>query len=270
MKITLLVKQTTTDMKQTLIILILMIASFGAFSQTATNFICDDCSGVNHNLFNELDSGKVVILCWVMPCSSCIGTTLTTYNVCQSFTPTYPDRVKMYICDDYANTSCSSLNSWCNQNGFTNTNRFSNAAIKMSDYGTGGMPKVVVVGNYTHHVYYNAGNTVNITLLTNAITSALQDFSVGVAHPALVSEIKIYPNPADNQITLSFTSEKSGSCELTLFNNTSVRVSKPRSFILKQGENTVTISTEDLKNGIYFAQLKTDSGIMKTKFVVSH
>jgi len=257
-------------MKAKLIILIILLASFGAFSQTATNFICDDCTGVSHNLFNELDAGKVVILCWVMPCASCIGPTKTTYNVAQSFSTSYPDRVKMYICDDYANTNCSSLNSWCVQNGLTNTTKFSNAAIKMDDYGSTGMPKVVVVGNYTHHVYYNANNTVNINSLTNAITSALEDFSVSVSGPVMENDIQIFPNPAYNQVSLNFTSEQSGSCELTIFNNSGVQVAQPGSFNLKQGENTISVSTRDLKNGLYFAHLKTDTGMKQAKIVVSH
>lgn len=257
-------------MKTKLFILIILIASFGAKSQTATNFICNDCSGVNHTLFNELDSGKVVILCWVMPCASCIGASLTTYNVAQSFNTTYPGRVKMYVCDDYANTNCSSLNSWCNQNGLANTTRFSNTAIKMSDYGTAGMPKVVVIGNYTHHVYYNANNSVNVTLLTNAISNALTDFSVDVARPTEVNPIKVYPNPSSNLVSLNLTSEKPGTCMLKIFDNSSVQVTQARSVDLIQGENSIPIHTEDLKNGVYFVHLQMDSGIMKTKFVVSH
>jgi hypothetical protein len=264
------VKLIINIMKTSLIIFLTILASYGAFSQTATNFICNDCDGVSHNLFEELDEGKVVILCWVMPCASCIGPTKTTYNVAQSFTLTHPGRVKMYVCDDFANTNCSSLNSWCNQNGLANTTRFSNSAIKMSDYGSNGMPKVVVIGNYTHQVYYNANNTVNITLLTNAIATALEDFSVSISDPALVDDIKIYPNPADNQVSLNFTSQKSGSCELTFFNTLAIQVSPSNYFDLKQGENTISVSTKELKNGIYFAHLKTDSGVKKAKFVVSH
>ncbi len=257
-------------MKIKLIILIIFLASFGAFSQTATNFICDDCTGVSHNLFNELDAGKVVILCWVMPCASCIGPTKTTYNVVQSFNLSYPDRVKMYICDDYANTNCSSLNSWCTQNGLTNATKFSNSAIKMSDYGSNGMPKIVVVGNYTHQVYYNTNNTVNVDLLTNAITTALEDFSVSISDPVQVNDIKIYPNPANNEVSLNFTSEKSEPCELVIYNNSGIQVLQPASFHLKQGENTISVSSIGLKNGIYFACLKADSGMKRARFVVSH
>ena len=54
-------------MKGTLLILTTILASFGAFSQTATDFTCNDCAGSSHNLFSELDGGKVVVLVWVMP-----------------------------------------------------------------------------------------------------------------------------------------------------------------------------------------------------------
>ena len=86
----------------------------------------------------------------------------------------------------------------------------------------------------------------------------------------MVNDIKIYPNPSDNQLSLNFTAEKPGSCELTFFNTSAVQVSPSNYFSLKQGGNTISASTKELKNGIYFAHLKTDTGVKKVKFVVSH
>jgi hypothetical protein len=256
-------------MKTILFALILLLTSFGASSQTATNFSCNDCNGVSHNFFSELDAGKVIILCWVMPCSTCIPASKTSYAVAQSFSATYPDRVKMYVCDDYANTSCSSLNSWCVANGLIDITQFSNTAINMADYGSAAMPKIVVVGNYTHHVYYNANVSVNSTLMSNAITTALQDYFVGIPD-SKATEIKCFPNPAANQVSLNFNTEKSGSCKITLYNNNALQVSQSRSYNLKQGENTISLNTKELNDGIYYAHVKTDSGMMVTKFVVTH
>jgi hypothetical protein len=258
-------------MKIIIIVLSILFTSFGAFSQTAANFTCNDCAGASHTLFDELDAGKVVVLCWVMPCSTCIGPSKTTYNVVQSFALSYPDRVKMYVCDDYANTTCSSLISWCNQNALTNTTKFSDADINPANYGTVGMPKIVVVGNYTHHVYYNANNSVNPTLLSDAISAALTDFSVGMEELAdKPDEIISYPNPAADQISFNFAAEKSGTGMLTIFNTAFGKVSEPQSYTIKQGDNNLKLNTANLKNGIYFAHLQTDTGVMKTKFVVSH
>ena len=259
-------------MKRTSFILAFILASFGVFSQIATNFNCNDCTGVNHNLFSELDSGNVVILCWVMPCSSCIPTTLTTYNVVHSFDATYPGRVHLYIVDDYANTSCSSLTSWCTANGFTNSTKFSNASIKISDYGTAAMPKVVVVGNYTHHVYYNANTNVNIGLLTTAITSALQDFSVGIKTPESkeITTIKTYPNPVNDQVSLAFSIGKSSSLAVSVYNYLGHQAVKTRKYEFDPGEHTISVNTSALENGIYYARFQTESGIKTAKFVVSH
>ncbi len=259
-------------MKQTIFILTIFLASLGAFSQTtATNFTCNDCAGVSHDLFTELGSGKVIVLCWVMPCSSCIPGTLTTYNVVHSFDLTYPGRVKIYIVDDYANTSCTSLNGWCNSNGFPNSTKFSNAAIKMSDYGASGMPKVVVVGNYTHNVYYNAVNTVNATSLSNAITLALHDFSVGIEEPTSLGlgTIKSYPNPVSEQVTFTFSLEKAKTFSLTIFNSLALQEIKSKRYEFASGKQSLSINTSELKNGIYFARFQTDAGIQNVKFVVS-
>jgi len=259
-------------MKRILIILTIFLASFTSFSQTATNFNCNDCAGVNHNLFTELDSGNVIVLCWVMPCSSCVPTTLTSYNVVQSFSATYPGRVHIYIVDDYANTNCTSLNSWCNGNGFTNSTRFSNSSIKMSDYGSAGMPKVVVAGNYTHHVYYNANNNVNANLLSTAITTALQDFSVGIAEPVSreIETISTFPNPASDQVSLTFEIGKRETVSVTIYNYQAKQAVKTRKYEFEPGENTITINTSELENGVYVARFQTASGIQTAKFIVSH
>jgi hypothetical protein len=258
-------------MKRTLYLLTFILASLGAFSQTAVNFTCNDCAGVNHDLFTELDAGNVVVLCWVMPCSSCIPATLTSYNVVQSFALTYPGRVHLYIVDDYGNTNCTSLTSWANGNGFTNAVKFSNSSIKMSDYGSIGMPKVVVVGNDTHHVYYNANNTVNATLLSNAITTALQDFSVGISEPASagISMLKSYPNPADDQVTFTFSAEKKGSYSVTICDFLGKQSAKSESFVFEPGEHSVTVPTAALENGLYFGRIQSETGVKTTKFIIS-
>jgi hypothetical protein len=84
-------------MKKLILVFLVALFSYVANGQTATNFTCNDCTGVSHTLFDELDAGNVIVLCWVMPCGSCIGPTLTTYNVVQSFATSHPGRVKLYI-----------------------------------------------------------------------------------------------------------------------------------------------------------------------------
>src|SRR5438128_5107173 len=145
-------------MKKQLLTILFAAVTATSMAQTATDFTADDCGGTSHNLFTELDSGKVIVLVWVMPCGACTGAALTTYNVVESYQSANPNTVYMYLCDDYANTSCSSLNSWGTSAGIAESSsslRFSDAAINLTDYGSAGMPKIVVVGGTDHTVFYN-------------------------------------------------------------------------------------------------------------------
>ena len=181
-------------MKKHFLTMVLSVATVLASAQTATNFNCNDCSNVPHELFAELDAGKVIVLVWVMPCGACTGPSLTTYNVVESYQSSNPDKVRMYLCDDFANTSCTSLNSWKNSTGLTNAVTFSDAAINMGDYGSAGMPKIVVLGGGGHTVFYNVNNTVNITDLQDGIDAAL--LATGIQEQSeLASSLNVYPDP---------------------------------------------------------------------------
>src|SRR5712671_2429145 len=182
-------------MKKQLFTFIFAFITAAGFAQTAVNFNCSDCAAASHDLFTELDAGKVIVLVWVMPCSACVSASLTTYNVVQSYQSSNPNTVYMYLCDDYGNTACSSVNSWANTNGLTNAVRFSNASINMADYGSTGMPKIVVIGGTNHTVFYSANNTVNSNNLQGAINSALN--ATGVNEPGgSISSFSVFPNPA--------------------------------------------------------------------------
>jgi hypothetical protein len=258
-------------MKKSLLFLALFVSIVG-YSQTATNFICDDCKGENVNLFNKLDSGKVIVICWVMPCSTCIPASKTTYNVVESYQSTYPNRVYFYLADDYANSSCNTLNSWGNSNNIlTNTFslRFSNALVSMTNYGSTGMPKIIVLGGSSHNVFYNENSTVDPTALSTAINSAL-------AAPSKIEEadesslgFNLYPNPANNSLNLSFTSQNTSAISVDIYNDFGQNVyTKTTGFIV--GQNNVELSTKDFANGIYFVRIGDSVNSKMLKFNVLH
>ncbi|MDD3877758.1 MAG: hypothetical protein PHT69_14150 [Bacteroidales bacterium] len=160
-------------------ILSIMILSFfisEGISQTATNFTVTDCDSVTYDLFSEIDSGKVIVLCWVMPCPPCVVPTKTAFNVVKRYQTSHPGKVLFFLVDDYANTTCSTLNSWAQTNEIITSSfsrKFSNPAIDMTHYGTPGMPKIVVVGGTARSVYYNENTIVNVSALKKAINNAL-------------------------------------------------------------------------------------------------
>jgi len=241
------------------------------FAQTAVNFNCNDCSGVNHDLFSELDAGKVVVMCWVMPCGSCVGPTLTTYNVVSSFEATHPGQVVMYLVDDFANTNCTSISSWASSNGINPPAMFSNADIKMSDYGRPGMPMVVVVGDVNHAVFYYEINTVNADNLQAAINTAIEATSTGVEEVSSdFTKVRLYPNPSVNSVSIQFSLKKPSDINIEIHDQTGKLVSKRTYAMLPEGENEIGINTSELENGIYFVKLSNGISSKGIKVTVTH
>lgn len=259
-----------SPMKNLLATALLALPATWSTAQTATNFNCADCNGVTHDLFAELDAGKVIVIDWVMPCASCIGPSLTTYNVVQSFQASHPDRVHMYLCDDFANTNCTSLNSWRNNQGLTNTTTFSNADISMYDYGDLGMPKVVVLGGPDHAVYFNAGFSVNSNDLQQAITEALSAASAVAEQGALAILPLLAPNPSDRSTWLELHPAAPTEALIQLTDLTGRPIMTLFRGVMPQGPRRVEIRTGDLPAGAYLVRAYLASQCRTLRLIVSH
>lgn len=235
------------------------------YGQTAVNFNVNDCSGNNHILFNELDAGKVVIITWVMPCSTCIGPALSAQTEAQNFVPSNPGKIKHYIADDYANTNCTSLSGWCTTNGLTSINAvFSDAAIKMLDYGSNGMPKTVILAGATHSVFFNENGTLSVGNFVNAMNNALAaSNAVGIREVSgLNTGFSYFPNPASSSLKIiSNEYEAISSFELI----------DPFGKILLSERNSsdteIEIDLKDLSDGIYLLKV---NGQFSRKVIVGH
>jgi hypothetical protein len=253
------------------IVLSLLLASGTLSAQTATNFTCSDCSGVSHDLFSELDAGKVIVLCWVMPCATCIGPALTAHNVVQSYQASFPNRVYFYMADDYANTSCGVLNSWGNSYNIPESNfsrRFSNAAINMLHYGSTGMPKTVVLGGSNHSVFYNINNTIDATALQNAINLALTSTGVPEVGGAFTG-ISVGPNPSSDQSTLKFTLGKPQNVSVEVYNLQGRRLQTVDYGKLTTGAHELKVETGALASGTYLLRLQAGEEIRFINLVVA-
>jgi len=212
-----------TFMKHFLSLSALIVLSLGTvFSQThATDFTADDCDGNTHNLFSELDNGDVIVIAWVMPCFSCISGPLSAYFTAEAFEITHPGRVKFYVADDYGNTSCSSLQDWCNNNGMTDVPVFSDSSVDMSDYGTSGMPKVIVVGCTSHEIFFNSN--FGVVGIKDAIEVALDsdcnaDAVIELDEENCIENLnaELYPIPTASSFTLVYEVENADPLELVI------------------------------------------------------
>jgi hypothetical protein len=247
-----------------------ILLNLAGITQTAPNFTCNDCSGNNHDLFTELDAGKVIVICWVEPCGGCVDPSLITAYIVENYQNSFPEKVYMYLVDDYANTDCSPLISWANMFGIHPTAFFSDETIDMMDYGSTGMPKVVVIGSSNHDIFYNANNLVDSAALSQAINDAIVATTTGLNNNKGFEKDYLFPNPSDNKVFLLVDPGVSGNIQVQITNLTGNILLNKTWTSLSNGKNKLEIDTQVLKNGFYLIELNDGIRIRKTKMMVQH
>lgn len=255
-------------------VILSIFASFLVFSSTysqttATDFTVNDCVGTSHNLFSELDAGKIVVIAWVMPCGSCGAAALSAYNAVQSYTSSNPGTVLFYLVDDYANTSCLTLTSWGNNNSMPNATKFSNSAISMSDYGTDGMPKIVVLGGVNHDIAYNQNSGVTTSSVQSVINNLLASASVNEIESTNNFNVKVIPNPVKGNASIEYTLDNTSSVQLEIFSVIGELVYETKENNQVSGNHKLTIEeSSKLINGIYILKLTTNNKTESINFVI--
>jgi hypothetical protein len=259
-------------MKKLILTFFIAVLTFTTKAQAPVDFTANDCNSVSHNLFNELNSGKIVIIAWVMPCSNCTSACQIAYNVANSYSVSNPGTVVFYIADDIGTTSCATLNNWITTNSLTSNAVFTNSVINMSDYGAAGMPKLLVLGGIsTHSVYYNVngGGNITTTAVQNAVSQAVTDVT-GLKESSLDHfAIKISPNPANNNLSIAYKSNETIEFTAEIFNALGQK-SLSAKINAKAGENTASINTSELADGTYFLKLSNNQSSQLVKFIITH
>ena len=247
-------------MKKHCIIILMSLFTFSLCSKaqtTATNFTEDDCNGVSHTLYDELDAGKIIVLAWVMPCGSCAYFGSRAYDAVGSFSESHPDKVQFFLVDDYANTNCSNLSSWGNNNAMENHTAFSSSTISMEDYGEDGMPKVVVLAGNTHQILYNKNNgAISEQGVKNAINAALT-LAVMETEETQKSSTS-FPNPSKGLTTIQFYLDENTNATLEVFTVLGEKVSSLKLNQYTPNTNTtVDLDLSKQAKGTYLIHLNT-------------
>ena len=245
---------------------IFMSLNLQVVAQTATNFTEEDCNGVSSTLYDQLDEGKIIIIAWVMPCDSCSYFGSRAYDAVQTFSESHPGKVEFYLTDDYANTSCSSISTWGTTNNMENHIAFSSSAISMSDYGSDGMPKVVVLAGNDHSILYNKNNgSISYEGVLEGITTGLN--TVGIEeNEAINKTLSIFPNPSNGAITLEFYMQENTTLEIfTILGEKLLDVNLENCNPNKKNKLEIDLSTQT--EGLYLVHLK--SGIHKESQIIT-
>ncbi len=170
---------------------------------TALDFTADDCDGMPHNLFSELDAGNAVILELVMMgCQPCVD---AAHSITDNVLPNVSDpaRVKYYSIGYTNSINCTQINNWKNTNGFTHQ-VFAGMSAQTTYYGGMGMPTIVVLGGGSSHgVYYaelghsDSDNPAIIEALNAGLAAA------NSVPEQLVTVAGASPNPAHDVLTIT-------------------------------------------------------------------
>ena len=257
--------------KYILNIAILMLVANITFAQNSTDFTADDCDGVSHNLYSELDAGHVVVVCWVMPCTPCAQYAGFTQNAVQSFASSHPGIVKYYILDDLGGPSvtCGVLNGWNSQFQLNPDAVFTNncvpaqipnkPVIDMDDYGGSGMPKVVVIGP-DHQVYYNQKN--NLIKENDVIAGINLALSSSVSfNEESINDVSFTIDRNSNFLEINYSLNSPVYFEI--FNYFGELVKKVRSNNL----SVTKIDVNNLSNGMYIVQMISSNKRSSYKFI---
>lgn len=247
-------------MKKLLLIINLVLWAILSSAQTATDFTADDCNGVTHNLFTELDAGRVIVITWVMPCGGCIGPASTSRDIVQSFQEPFSNKINVYyyLVDDYGDIECSMFEAWANQNAIPASAysfRFSDSNIDMMDYGSYGMPKTIVLGGGSNHtVFFEEDFTLDEQALSDAIETALASTGIDEINQS-ISKYKIFPNPASHSSEINFMLDKTSDIRLNIYNLQAKRIESLEYKNLSAGGNRILLNLEEYNSGRYLIEL---------------
>ncbi len=246
--------------------IILLLGFLSAFSQ-ATDFTTDDCNGITHNLFDSLDAGNVIVIAWVMPCGPCVTYSLPAYSAVQSFNTSHPNQVDFYLVDDYANTTCPSLINWGIANNMSLNTTFSSADISMTDYGTPGMPKVVVLGGQNHHIYFNENeNKINFLDVQTAINNALNDLTSFTSDLSYGFALDVFPNPVKDIVQVSYFLDRNEEVVFEII-DLSGKIMKTINTFNHIGNHTIDFHISELEPSHYIFKMSTSERVESLMFL---
>ena len=257
-------------MKKISLLFLSLIGSVIAFAQTAPNYIGNDCSGAPHDLYTEMDAGKVLVVCFVAPSAASVGPALAAQSTVQGYASSHPGRVLFYLADDNGDTPCMDLASWASAAGVDRATLFSNSAFRQADYPglSVANPKIVVMGGASHHIYHYQDYTINTPGLQAGINDGLATTAVQLPG-SIISGINVSPNPATENTAITYTLTGSADVAIGIYSLVGQKVGSVAIANQSAGNHIVPLGIcKDLSNGIYFAKISTGESSAALKFIV--
>ncbi|MEO5675421.1 MAG: T9SS type A sorting domain-containing protein [Chitinophagales bacterium] len=246
---------------------ILLIYNLSFAQSTAMDWTKNDCDGISHNLYTELEEGNVILSAYVMTCGSCISAANYLEQIYLDYSVSNPDKVKFYAIDWNTSFTCSSFESWAS--GLSCT-LFLDGYDEVNYYGGMGMPTVVVLGGSDHTVYYDKlgyNHSTDDQAIRDAIDAALSTTGINQIHET-GSSIDVFPNPATTSVNISFTLNAAAAVSLDVMTILGSKVQTINLGMQSAGQNSYQLSIGKLNSGLYFVQLNYEGASEAIKLMV--
>ena len=240
---------------------------------TAMQLTGNDCNGNYHNLFNDLDSGKVVLLHFFMPnCSSCPPPAQKIQAMANHILASYPGKIKGYAMPFNNSATCTYANTWVNTNGLSSLYvPFDSGAVQVAHYGGFGMPTVVLLAGADHRVMFStlSFSTSDTTIMRDSILAYLNSVTGIAGLSNTVSSFTVFPNPAHDQISIKMELKEAATVMIDIADITGKQVA----VIMNERQSgliTKQFPIANLPNGSYLVRLKVNGNTTTQKLTVAH
>ena len=169
--------------------------------------------------------------------------------------------------------ACDDLNQMTVPEEIVKAGAHANATLDYGDYN--GIVTDPVDGSFWFTAQFNktakwSTNVVHFTISACEDSVQKPAASNAIYHQDVsVSDFKLSPNPADEKLSISFSSTKDFETQLLIFDVAGRKVFQmPLS--IHEGVNDVTVATDLLQNGYYIIQLDVPANTLNCKLVVQH
>lgn len=250
------------------------LTSFSSTAQTtATPYDFIDCNGNPQSLFADLDAGKALILEFFMTsCSPCIAAGQTLEVMKADLMAEFPGMVKAYAFGFSDSYSCTAINNWVTTNGITSIPADS-GAYQVAYYGGMGMPTIVILGGGTSHLVlgspYLAYTTSDTTTMAADIRNFLNPTGINDLGSS-IAKINVYPNPANDQVKISFELNEMADVKIDLLDISGKIVSVLSDKKDQTGEIVESMNTGLYANGFYIISINANGAITQQKLNIIH